>query len=561
MNLLNPTSFLKRLCGILSLLPWLLCAQTESSPLEETLLRAKVLYHAGAHTQSRLLYEKAAQQVERDEERDIIAYNIGSSLLAEGEPQAALDLWSSTPWAPSPAPWLTRRLSWNVAIAQIQKAAHLDSKEPEGQLEQLRLLHGALKMLHITAQAECTWHEALSKDPCTPTLKLQEARGWTEARLFVLQKAFRRWWIEHASALDLVGGILATMERFRENSTLLDCTEALQHLLPYEEALHPFPSLELSLHSALVQYKEACTPPFDANKLHQAREDFTKRAMRFSYPLYLNQASKSVRLLYAQGLAEGGNLLHALKAAQQHRSLLKGSQEGQWAERCALLGEEAFTKGQFDAARLLWQLTCFWLDEQADILDHPPSLQETGERLLNRHLWTQFFTTHLTFFPENIDRAPLIEALTRLVQSTLGTAASLFSLARETQLRAFEANTCSPISWEQALPSISHGETPMHQALRLLQEGPSTYLANQPAIISTIQHAYPFWVDGVHALTQTSSTQEQTLTSTTPPTPSSSSSDKPFSLQQRTLLLQEMEAEDRPATPQNAPPPSEVRPW
>lgn len=537
-----------------------LLAQNKQATLEESLKRANVLYHAGAYSQSRLLYENALDLVEKDWQKDLLIYNIGSNLLAEGEPQAALDLWSSTKWTPSPSPWLARRLSWNCSVAFIQKAEHIDATFPEGQLQQIRLLHAALRMLEFTAQAECIWHSALSSSPCAPTLKLQEAMEWTRRRLFTLQEAFRTWWIAHSSSLDLIGAILAAMERFEESGGSIHCTQLFHHIAPYSSTLEQFPSLEAHLRPAMMEYQTACKAPFDAHKLHAAREAFQQSVNDFSYPIYLNKESKKIRLLYAQGLAEGGNLFHALHAAQQHRSLLSGSQEGEWAVRCAGLGLAAFEQAQFEAARLLWQLTCFWMDEQAALLDHPIQLDETAQRLLTRHLWTQFFATHLTLFSEQLDETALIEGLTQLVQSTLGTAASVFSLAREAQKHAFEDNQCSEVAWEKALPSISHGEIFMHNALKMLQEHPISHLSNQPAITNAIQHAYPFWVEGVKALHQTNPSAEQHILQehALPPL---SSPDQSLSLQQRTLLLQEMEAEDRPTFPQAPPPAKEVRPW
>lgn len=534
--------------------------QGKPLPLEESLTRAQVLHHAGAYNQSRLLYESVLHEVDRDLQRDILTYNIGTSLLSEGQPQAALDLWSSTMWAPSPPPWLTRRLSWNAAVAEIQKTARLNSTKPEGQLEQLRLLNSALNFFQVTNQAECIWNEALSSKPCRPTLKLQEATEWTEQRLFALQSSFRAEWIQNSRAIDLVGAILAAMERFETDPTEIHCLEAYTQILPYSEALKQFPSVSTALRSALMDYQTACLPPFDAKKFQAAKEAFTEQISRLNFPLYIKKESRKIRLLYAQGLAEWGNLLHAAEGAKEHRALLKGSQEGQWAANCAHLGEEAFAKGQFATARLLWQLTCFWMDEQAALLNHPPKLDETAQRLLNRHLWTQFFTTHLAFLREAIEQPGLQEALTELVQSTLGNAASLFSLAREAQLSAFESNTCSTVAWDQALPLINQGETSMQEALKILQNNPLTQ-ANLLNLTNTIQHAYPFWVDGVKALHQKASEQQQQIQEAHSTPPPSFSSDQSLSIQQRTLLLQEMEADDRPIAPQNAPPEREVRPW
>ena len=551
----------KFLTVLLSLLPFCLLAQGKPSPLEETLKRANILYHAGAYRQSRLLYENAVHQVDRDANRDILTYNIGSSFLAEGEPQMALDLWNSTTWAPSPPPWLTRRLSWNSAVAQIQKAAQIDSTQLEGQLESLRLLHAAQNMLHITEKAECLWHQALSPTPCLPTLKLQEAREWTQRRLFALQSTFQTGWMINASPIDLVGSILAIMQRFEEGALGKDCTQAIDQMMPYWEEIETLPSLKNALHLGWTDYQVACRLPFDAKTLRTAREFFGQLAERFNYPFYLHKTSQAIRLGYAQGLAQNGDLLHALNAAKQHRSLLKGSQEGGWAARCALLGEEAFMRAQFDAARLLWQLTCFWLDEQAVLLDHVPNLDETAERLLTRHLWTEFFLTHLLFFPpgELGDQPALKEALSQLVESTLGTATSLFSLAQETQLQAFEDNECSSIAWDQALPLISHGETFMRTAFTLLQSTPPISL-RQPALINNIQHAYPFWAEGVNALHQHARQQHQEV-QTTPTLEAPLSPQTTLSLQQRTLLLQEMDAQDHPLTPRIPPSPKEARPW
>lgn len=547
--------------ALLLIAPCTLFAQNKQTALEESLTRANVLYHAGAHSQSLLLYENALDLVDKDWQKDLLNYNIGSNLLAEGEPQAALDLWSTTHWSPSPAPWLTRRLSWNCSIAFIQKAAYVDASQPEGQLEQIRLLHAALKMLEITSQAECIWHRALSSSPCTPTLKLQEASEWTRRRLFTLQETFREWWIAHAAPLDLIGAILAAMERFEESDGSIDCASLLQQIEPYARALDQFPSLDNQLRPSMMNYQKICKAPFDAQKLHAAKEAFQQSAMDFSNPFYLNKENKKMRLLYAQGLAEGGNLFHALHAAKLHRVSLKGSQEGEWAGRCALLGETAFNAAQFETARLFWQLTCFWMDEQAALLDHLPQLDETGQRLLTRHLWTQFFATHLTLLSNQVDETALIEGLTQLVQSTLGTAASLFALAREAQAHAFQDNHCSTVAWDKALPLISHGEVFMHNALRMLQEHPIAHLSQHPAITSTMQHAYPFWVEGVKALQQTQSAETEQHALQEPAASPLSTPDQSLSLQQRTLLLQEMEAEDRPTFPHPTPPAKEARPW
>lgn len=546
--------------GFCLFLPYSLFGQNKSLTLEENLTRAQVLHHAGAYNQSRLLYESALRYVDTDAKRDILTYNIGTSLIAEGEPQAALDLWATTLWAPSPPPWLTRRLSWNAAVAEIQKTAHLNSLQPENQLQQLRLLKNALTFFQITHQAECLWNKAISSKPCQPTLKLQEAIEWTHTQLFSLQKNFRTQWIQNLRPIDLVGALLAATQRFEESSSTINCLEVYSQMLPYLEALKQFPSLKSVLQPSLIDYQTACFPPFDAKKVHAAKEAFQGQVNRLNFPLYLKKENLRVRLLYAQGLAEWGNLLLAAQAAKEHRTLLSGSQEGQWAANCARLGEEAFIKGQFPTARLFWQLASFWMDEQASLLSHPQKLDEAAQRLLNRHLWTQFFTTHLTFLGDQINQPGLQEALTELVQSTLGSAASLFALAHETQATAFKSNTCSSIAWDLALPLINQGETSMQEALKILQNTPLTQgqLLN---LTNTIQHAYPFWLNGVNALQQKASPQEQQIQESLSAPPPSFSSDQPLSIQQRTLLLQEMEADDRQITPKRARSEREVRPW
>lgn len=540
-------------------LPCCLLAQTQG-PLEESLTRAKVLHHAGAYGQSRLLYESAFHLVDRDWQRNLLTYNIGSSLLAEGEPQAALDLWASTAWAPSPSPWLTRRLSWNVAVAKISQTLHVQTQGPEGQLEQIRLLKSASKMFWRAEQAECLWHEALSSDPCSSTLPLQESIESTKRRLFALQANFRTAWLHQASALDLVGAILAAMQRFEESSPEVDCRSTLLQIKPYWSSLEQFSSLNNMLHPAMTAYQTACLAPINRKALHEAKYSFEQIALRFNDPLYLNKEHRAIRLLYAQGLAEGGNLLLASEATKQQHALVKGIQEGQWAQTCATLGEESFRRADFDTARLLWQLTCFWMDEQAALLEHPPSLDDTATRLLTRHLWTQFFTTHLAFLPDNSSQAALKEALTQLVESTLNTAASLFSLARDMQLRSFESNQCLSLAWDQALPLINHGETSMQTALKLLQNAPFS-LDTQLKLTNAIQHAYPFWLEGVKALKKKPESHSQDVQEIPPPSSASSSSEKSFSAPQRALLLQEMEAEDRPDNPPVTPLPREAHPW
>lgn len=544
-------------CVMLSSLffPCCLLAQAQAS-LEENLTRAKVLHHAGAYGQSRLLYENALHRVDRDWQRDLLNYNIGSSLIAEGQPQAALDLWAHTTWAPSPSPWLARRLSWNWAVAKIEQAKYVSTEGPESHLEQIRLLHAALKMFGRAEKAECMWHEALSSDPCLSTLSLQEAIEWTNRRLFALQTTFHTMWRDQASALDLAGAILAAMQRFEESSSQIDCNLVLLQIKSYWNSLEQFPSLNNTLHPAMMAYQTACLIPVNREGLQEARKSFQQLALRFHDPLYLNKEHRTIRLLYAQGLAEGGNLLLAFDAARQQRSFLKGSQEGQWAQQCARFGEEAFKRADFDAARLLWQLTCFWMDEQATLLEHSPSLDDIAKRLLNRHLWTQFFTTHLAFFSEEDQNPALKEALTQLIQSTLSTAASIFSLARDMQLRAFESNQCSSVAWDEALPLINHGETSMQAALKLIQSAPFNS-SNQIILTSSIQHAYPFWVEGVNALKKKPKSQSQEVQEIPPPSSTSSSSEKSFSSPQRTLLLQEMEAEDCLDNPPATPPPLE----
>lgn len=197
------------------LLPFSLGAET---PLEN----AAAYFQAEDYSHASQIYEDLLDKKNPLWEREVLTYNLGTTLLAEGEYEKAVALFNEIPLEDDPQPLLEQRVRVNRTLAFLGQARRL---EQDGQLDQLeKSLYAyryALKEIALAFKAHCRLEEAEGAKECKPSKNLNNIKTSAKESYAALIKKLLTWRITHSSWLDGISLIAISMNQLIREVTLV----------------------------------------------------------------------------------------------------------------------------------------------------------------------------------------------------------------------------------------------------------------------------------------------------------------------------------------------------
>lgn len=176
---------LKALCLFWLLLPMALLNADAPASAEFTLSKAAAYFDAKAYAKAEDLYKGLLQEKLSSWQKDVVKYNLGSALLAEGQFDKALETFQNISLDLASSPLLQFRVKNNMAVAQLRKALML-LREIESQPVNLELLY---QQCIISLQKTLSAIEEAEKASCA----LSRLEGKKIARLIPIWKKCIFW--------------------------------------------------------------------------------------------------------------------------------------------------------------------------------------------------------------------------------------------------------------------------------------------------------------------------------------------------------------------------------
>ena len=143
--------------------------------------QAAIYYEAGEYGEAQELYEGLLQSNLDPWEQNAVTYNLGTTLLAEGNLEQSISTLNSVK---DTNPLILERLKANLAIAQYRLAQQSTD-------EKLRSYHlfDALKNLDIAENARCQLQKLKSSDSCEPSKSQMRLRTAIKQALVLIEQS------------------------------------------------------------------------------------------------------------------------------------------------------------------------------------------------------------------------------------------------------------------------------------------------------------------------------------------------------------------------------------
>lgn len=204
---------------------------------QESLKEAKEYFEAGDYQHAEQIYENLLEKAASLWEQQVMAYNLGTSFLAEKKYEKALAAFNQISLGEDPQPLLNLRLKTNYILALLREAEQLSHGKLDQMEKSLYFYRRAIEQIPLALQADCQLQQAEGSGECLPSDNLNLMKLYAKHGYAILLKKILVWRITHSKWIDAVSLVSVSMNQLIREVSLLNSKQIKDRLQKQYAAL------------------------------------------------------------------------------------------------------------------------------------------------------------------------------------------------------------------------------------------------------------------------------------------------------------------------------------